>query len=44
MFIVIRHENTEKIFLSLNVHLSTLKWGQSSSSAKIRAFYKLYEG
>ena len=39
MFIVMSHEHTENIFLkSLNVYLSTLKWGQYSSSATIRAF------
>ena len=35
-FIVISHENTEKILLSLNVNLSALKWGQRLS-ATIRA-------
>ena len=37
MYIVISHENTEKILLLLNVNLSTLKWDQRLS-ATIRAF------
>ena len=38
MLIVISLKNIEKIFFKLNVHMSTLKWGQRSSSAIIRAF------
>ena len=39
MRIVISLKNSEKMFfLKLNVHMSTLKWGQRSSSAIIGAF------
>ena len=33
-----KSQKAVKMFLSLNNHLLTLKWGQSSSSATIRAF------
>ena len=39
MLIVISLKNIEQMFfLLLNVHMSTLKWGQRSSSAIIGAF------
>ena len=38
MLIVISLKNIEKFFLYLNVHMSTLKWGQRSSSAIMGAF------
>ena len=38
MLIVISPKNIEKMFLSLDVHMSTSKWGQRSSSAIIGAF------
>ena len=38
MLIVISLTNIEKMFLSLDVHMLTLKWGQRSSSAIIGAF------
>ena len=41
MLIVISLKNIEKLFLYLNVHMSTIKWGQRSSSAISEHFYKL---
>ena len=38
MLIVISLKNIEKVFFITNVHMSTLKWGQRSSSAIIGAF------
>ena len=38
MLILISLKNIEKMFLKLNVHMSTLKWGQRSSIAIIGAF------
>ena len=38
MLIVISLKTLRDVFLSLNVHMSTLKWGQRSSSAIIGAF------
>ena len=38
MLIVISLKNIEKCFLSLDIHMLTLKWGQRSSSAIIGAF------
>ena len=38
MLIVISLENIVKMFFVINVHMSTLKWGQRSSSAIIGAF------
>ena len=38
MLIVISLKTLRKGFLQLNVHMSTLKWGQRSSSAIIGAF------
>ena len=40
MLIVICLKNIEKMFFLLNVHMSTLKWGQMSSSAIIGASLK----
>ena len=38
MLIVISLKNIEDIFFIINVHMSTLKWGQRSSSAIIGEF------
>ena len=37
-----KSKNIEKMFFITNVHMSALRWGQRSSSAIIRAFYKLF--